>query len=373
MRSEKIKVLVVDDSAIYRQFLTKILGSDPSIQVIGTAADPYIAADKMALEVPDVITLDIEMPRMDGITFLRKIMSQHPIPVVIISSVGKGSVEISLKALEYGASEVLAKDDLTKSGSQGNFRTRVCEAVKNAANSKVGRKTVSASLPTPKLSADVIIPYVKSKIPYPITEKVIAIGASTGGTEAIRVVLEALPLDAPGVIIVQHMPENFTKSFAQRLNDLCRISVKEAEDGDVVKPGHALIAPGNRHLLLKKRGLHYFVEVKEGPPVNRHRPSVDVLFRSAAICAGKNAVGVLLTGMGDDGARGLLEMKESGAKTIAQDEKSCVVFGMPREAIALNAADKVLPLPEIAKHLLQLDRYQGRPQVGAGYPAGNSI
>jgi two-component system chemotaxis response regulator CheB len=354
--NNKIKVLVVDDSAVVRQTLSSILETDPLIEVMGTAADPYIAASKISQEVPDVITLDVEMPRMDGLTFLKKIMSQHPIPVVIVSSLTAQGTETALKALEYGAVEIVTKPQFTSTRQFiEESRQQLCDIVKAASLAKIKRKTIAA-VPIavqPKLSADAVIQHFESRSMIQTTEKVVAVGASTGGTEALRSFLESLPLDAPGIVIVQHMPEMFTKSFANRLNDLCKITVKEAENGDSVIRGRALIAPGNKHMLLKRSGARYYVEVKEGPLVNRHRPSVDVLFRSTARYAGKNAIGIIMTGMGDDGAQGLLEMKQAGAYTIAQDEKSCVVFGMPKEAIKLNAAEKILALEQIAGHMLR--------------------
>jgi two-component system chemotaxis response regulator CheB len=355
----KIKVLIVDDSAVVRQTLSAILEADPMIEVMGTAADPYIAAGKISQELPDVITLDVEMPRMDGITFLKKIMSQHPIPVVIVSSLTAKGTETALKALEYGAVEIVTKPQVssTKQFLEESSQ-ELCDIIKAAAQAKIRRKTIASILAPalaiqPKLSADAMIMPSQSRSMIQTTEKVVAVGASTGGTEALRVFLESLPLDAPGIVIVQHMPELFTKSFANRLNELCKITVKEAENGDTVIRGRALIAPGSKHMLLKRSGARYYVEVKDGPLVNRHRPSVDVLFRSTARYAGKNAIGIIMTGMGDDGAHGLLEMKEAGAHTVAQDERSCVVFGMPKEAIKLNAADKILPLEQIAPHMLR--------------------
>jgi two-component system chemotaxis response regulator CheB len=353
----KIKVLIVDDSAVVRQTMTSILESDPEIEVMGTAADPYIAAGKIAQEIPDVITLDVEMPRMDGITFLKKIMSQHPIPVVIVSSLTAKGTETALKALEYGAVEIVTKPQITSTRQfLEESRHELIDIIKAASQARIKRKTINTT-PTavqPKLSADAVISQASPTSMIQTTEKVIAVGASTGGTEALKIFLESLPLDAPGVVIVQHMPELFTKSFANRLNQLCRITVKEAENGDTVIRGRALIAPGNKHMLLKRSGARYYVEVKDGPLVNRHRPAVDVLFRSTARYAGRNAIGIIMTGMGADGAQGLLEMKEAGASTIAQDEKSCVVFGMPKEAIKLNAADKILPLEQIAGHMLRM-------------------
>ncbi|MEN8118929.1 MAG: chemotaxis response regulator protein-glutamate methylesterase [Bacteroidota bacterium] len=353
----KIRVLIVDDSAIVRNALAEIFNLDPGIEVIDTAADPYIAAKKIQKEVPDVITLDIEMPRMDGLTFLKKIMSQHPIPVVVISSLTERGTQTALKALEYGAVEIVTKPQMHTKEFIEESRIKICDIIKAAAVSKLKRKAFSKpkSLEVkPKLSADAVISKgTRHSLPK-TTDIVISVGASTGGTEALRVFLEEMPLDSPGIVIVQHMPEHFTRSFAERLNDICKISVKEAEDGDSVLQGRALIAPGNKHTLLRRSGARYYVEVKNGPLVNRHRPSVDVLFRSTALYAGSNAIGIIMTGMGDDGAKGLLEMKEAGAKTIAQDEASCVVFGMPKEAVKLNAADKVLPLEKIASHTLIL-------------------
>lgn len=352
----KLRVLVVDDSAVVRQTLSAILNSDPKIEVIATASDPFFAAKKIAQEVPDVITLDVEMPRMDGLTFLRKIMSQHPIPVVIISSLTTKGTETGIKALEFGAVEIITKPQMHTKEFIEESKIRICDAVKAAAYAKVSRRK-QKPMPKvmqvqPKYTADAILPASNSRSMIKTTEVVVAVGASTGGTEALRVFLEAQPVDAPGIVIVQHMPEHFTRSFAERLDSICKISVKEAQNGDTVSRGKAIIAPGNYHMLLKRSGARYYVEIQEGALVNRHRPSVDVLFRSTARYAGKNAIGVIMTGMGDDGARGLLEMRQAGAFTIAQDEKSCVVFGMPKEAIALNAAEKILPLDKIASAII---------------------
>ncbi len=352
---KKIKVLIVDDSAVVRQTLSSVLAEDNDIEVLGVASDPLIAAEKIQVAVPDVITLDVEMPRMDGLTFLQKVMSQHPIPVVVCSGLADEGSETAMKALEYGAVEIIQKPRVGTRLFLEESRVRICDAVKAAALARIKRRrTPLADIP-PKLTADAILgkPKPGSDAMLKTTEKVVAVGASTGGTEALRVLLEALPPDAPGMVIVQHMPEQFTRAFAQRLNSICRVSVKEAENNDTVLRGRALIAPGNHHLLLKRSGARYFVEVKEGPLVSRHRPSVDVLFRSAARYAGPNAVGVIMTGMGDDGARGMLEMKEAGAVTIAQDEDSCVVFGMPKKAIELGAVDKVLSLDSLAGAILR--------------------
>jgi two-component system chemotaxis response regulator CheB len=349
--SKKIRVLIVDDSAVVRQTLEEILNSDHEIEVMATAADPYIAADKIRRSVPDVITLDVEMPRMDGITFLYKVMTQRPMPVVICSSLTEAGSETALKALEYGAVEIIVKPRVGTKQFLKESKVRICDAVKAAAlaKNKLYRINHTDRPVPPKLNADAILAKanLRSEAMLKTTEKVVCVGASTGGTEALSSFLKSMPIDAPGIVIVQHMPENFTKAFATRLDGMCRISVKEAENNDTVIRGRALIAPGNHHLLLKRSGSRYYVEIKEGPLVSRHRPSVDVLFRSAARYAGKNAVGVIMTGMGDDGAKGMLEMKEAGAFNIAQDEESCVVFGMPRKAIELNAVDRVLPLSAI--------------------------
>lgn len=349
---KKIKVLIVDDSALVRQTLQDILSSDPHIEVMATASDPFIAAEKIKREVPDVITLDVEMPRMDGITFLQKLMTQHPIPVVICSSLTDRNSETSLKALEYGAVEIIQKPLLGTKQFLEESRVRICDAVKAASQARVKHLTEKRKV-EPKLSADVVIAK-PTRAMIETTEKVVVVGASTGGTEALRVFLEALPPNAPGIAIVQHMPEHFTAAFARRLDGICRISIKEAEDNDTLIRGRALIAPGNRHMLLKRSGARYFVEIKDGPLVCRHRPSVDVLFRSAARYAGKNCVGVIMTGMGDDGARGMSEMKEAGATTIGQDEKSCIVFGMPQEAIKRGAVDRVVSLENIAAEVLRI-------------------
>lgn len=346
-----IRVLIVDDSAVVRQTLSQLLGSDPEIEVMSTAGDPFVAAERMRDEIPDVITLDIEMPRMDGLTFLKKLMSQHPIPVVICSSLAEEGAQSALKAMEYGAVDIITKPRLGTKQFLEESRTEICEVVKAAAQSRPRKLTPSHTV-EPKLTADAILP-AASRAMVETTEKVVVVGASTGGTEALRVLLEAFPADTPGIVIVQHMPELFTRAFAQRLDGLCAITVKEAENNDTVIRGRALIAPGNHHLLLKRSGARYLVEIKDGPLVCRHRPSVDVLFRSAARYAGRNVVGAILTGMGDDGARGMLEMKQAGAMTIAEDESTCVVFGMPKEAIKMGGVDKVLPLQGIAGAILQ--------------------
>ncbi|WDF71727.1 protein-glutamate methylesterase/protein-glutamine glutaminase [Novosphingobium sp. KACC 22771] len=349
----RIRVLIVDDSASVRQMMTRILSTDPQIEVIAAASDPYVAARYIKEELPDVVTLDVEMPRMDGITFLRKLMSQCPLPVVMCSSLTESGSETLLQALEAGAVDVILKPQAGVADFLAEQHQRICDVVKGAARARVSRRTERKMItPQQKLTADAVLPPPGTRAMSRTTEQIVCIGASTGGTEALREVLEALPADAPGIVIVQHMPEHFTRSFAQRLNDLCEVDVKEAEDGDTVMRGHVLIAPGGRHTLLTRQGARYSVSVRDGPLVCRHRPSVDVLFRSAAQSAGSNAVGVILTGMGDDGAQGMLEMKQAGARTIAQDEASSVVFGMPKEAIARGAVDRIVPLGNVARELL---------------------
>ncbi|MCQ7926290.1 chemotaxis response regulator protein-glutamate methylesterase, partial [Salmonella enterica] len=350
------------------------------------AADPIIAVKKIMREVPDVITLDIEMPRMDGLTFLRKIMAQRPIPVVVISSLTTKGTEAAMKALEYGASEVIGKPSMNPDVFFQESHIMLCDAVKAAAMSKLRRikaddireranpnrpapapapvvkaTAVRTTIPTaqisgvqPKYSADAILEKGNGSDQIIPTEKIIVLGSSTGGTEAIRVLLRSMPEDMPGIAIVQHMPEGFTKSFSNSLDQISRLSVKEAETGDKLYRGRVLIAPGNRHMLIKRVGKDYFVEVKEGPLVNRHRPSVDVLFRSAARYAGPNAIGVILTGMGNDGAKGMKEMHDAGARTIAQDEQSCVVYGMPKEAVREGGVDDVVALDKITQHLVNI-------------------
>jgi two-component system chemotaxis response regulator CheB len=350
--TKKIRVLVVDDSAVVRQTISEVLGSDPEIEIMDTASDPFAAAEKISREVPDVMTLDVEMPRMDGITFLRKVMSQRPIPVVICSSMAERGSDNALKALEYGAVEIIEKPKLGTKQFLLESGIMFCDVVRAAAKSR--RRSLSPPRKIePKLTADAVLPGPSRTSVIDTTERLAVVGASTGGTEALRVFLEALPKDSPGIVIVQHMPEHFTTAFSIRLNGICRIEVREATNNDGVLRGRALIAPGNRHVMLKRSGARYYVEVRDGPLVSRHRPSVDVLFRSAARYAGKNAIGVIMTGMGDDGARGLLEMKNAGAFTIAQDEATSVVFGMPQEAIKLGGVDKVYPLERIAGAVLR--------------------
>jgi two-component system chemotaxis response regulator CheB len=351
MLKKKISVLIVDDSALMRQVLSEILQSDPEIEVMGTAADPYIAARKIGEQVPDVITLDVEMPRMDGLTFLQKIMSQHPIPVVIISSLTTKGADSAVLAMVYGAVEVVQKPIMV-GGMAAESKQHIIDVVKNASKARLRRRSAAAQQQV--LASASVIHGGNTRSLVQTTDKVIALGASTGGTEAILAFLREMPIDCYGIIIVQHMPELFTRSFAQRMDSICRISVKEAEHGDSVLRGRCLIAPGNRHMELRRSGARYYVHLDDGPPVNRHRPSVNVLFRSVAKFAGKNAIGIIMTGMGADGAAGMLEMKTAGAHTIAQDEESCVVFGMPKEAIKLGGVSKTLPLLRIASYVSSL-------------------
>jgi two-component system chemotaxis response regulator CheB len=355
--------LIVDDSATVRQTLASVLASDPEIEVLGVASDPYVAARRISEELPDVITLDVEMPRMDGITFLRKLMAQHPIPVVMCSSLIEAGSETLMQALEAGAVDIILKPKIGLAEHLVESRIRICDAVKAAAGARIkGRRDSEGPVrasgvihePEKKLTADAMLPPPTGRAMARTTESIVCIGASTGGTESLRAVLEAMPVAAPGIVIVQHMPEKFTASFAKRLDSLCDVDVKEAEDGDAILRGRVLIAPGNLHTMVERSGANYRVSVRSGPLVSRHRPSVDVLFRSAARSAGSNAVGVIMTGMGDDGARGLQEMKQAGARTIAQDEASSVVFGMPKEAIALGCVDRIVPLSQIAQEILRM-------------------
>jgi two-component system chemotaxis response regulator CheB len=360
----KIRVLIIDDSASVRQTMTKILNSDPEIEVISAVSDPFAAARRMQEEVPDVITLDVEMPRMDGITFLRKLMAQHPLPVVMCSSLTEEGSATLMQALEAGAVDVILKPRTDVPQFLEEARIRICDSVKAAARARLrpspGKRSDDrprSNVPEQKLTADVIMPApVAGLAMVRTTETIICIGASTGGTESLRVVLDALPADCPGIAIVQHMPEKFTEAFARRLDSLCAMEVKEAADGDTMLRGRVLIAPGNRHMLLQRSGARYYVTIKDGQLVSRHRPSVDVLFRSAARFAGANALGIIMTGMGDDGARGLAEMKGAGSVTIAQDEATSVVFGMPKEAIARGAVDKIMPLDQLAGEILRAGR-----------------
>ncbi len=351
--SKKIKVLIIDDSAVVRQALSEVLSSDPKIEVMEPARDPFVAAERIEKEKPDVITLDVEMPRMDGLTFLKKLMSQHPIPVVMCSTLTEKGEETAITAMEYGALDIITKPKLSAKKFIEESKIRICDSVKAAAAVNVTVKKIPSQpandfQPRKKLSADAVIAPARKHSMVKTTESVVVIGASTGGTEALKEVLIKLPRDMPGIVVVQHMPEGFTKAFAKRLDGLCQVRVKEAENGDTVIRGQVLIAPGNKHTLLQRSGARYYVQIKEGPLVCRHRPSVDVLFRSTARYAGSNATGIIMTGMGDDGARGMLEMKEAGAHTIAQNEVSCVVFGMPQVAIKMGAVNEVVHLHKLA-------------------------
>ncbi len=342
-----ISVLVVDDSAIVRKVLSEELSRERGIQVVGTAPDPYVARDKIVRLKPDVITLDIEMPRMDGLTFLKKLMKYYPLPVIIVSSLTKKGGKLAMEALSLGALEVISKP--SASYSVGDMSVQLADKIRAVANVNMKAKIESARNQTPPTEKVTGVKALSAT-----TNKILAIGASTGGTEAIKTVLMGMPPNSPGIIVVQHMPAKFTTSFAERLDSLCAIRVKEAHDGDSVVNGQALIAPGNFHMLLRRSGARYYVQIKNGPMVHHQRPSVDVLFKSVADYAGGNAVGVILTGMGADGADGLLQMRQSGARTIAQDERTCVVFGMPKEAIKREAAEKVVALPDVAGVALRM-------------------
>ena len=396
-----IRVLCVDDSALIRELMAEIINAQPDMQVVATAPDPLVARDLIKRHEPDVLTLDVEMPRMDGLDFLERLMRLRPMPVVMVSSLTERGGEITLRALELGAVDFVSKPRLGIRGGMLEYAETIADKIRAAARARVrpaGRtvtppsaggaqagtvlsnstqssqalsssplsnsvqSSLSQSHPCPSSLADRPVVAAASRRPLLSSEKLIAVGASTGGTEAIRAVLQSLPADAPAILVTQHMPPGFTRSFAERLNGLCRIAVKEAAHGERILPGHAYIAPGDAHLTLSRSGANYVVTLDQRPPVNRHRPSVDVLFDSVARVAGRNAVGVILTGMGRDGARGLLQMREAGAHTIAQDEQSCVVYGMPREAVELGAAENILPLSRISGQLLHQVQLAGRSQ-----------
>ncbi len=339
-----IRVLVVDDSALVRQTLERELSKDPDIEIVGSAPDPYVARDMVVSLKPDVLTLDIEMPRMDGITFLKKLMAHYPLPVVVLSSLAKSGSQTAYDAIQAGAVDVVAKPD--SAYSIGDMGIELCDKVRAAARTDIKKILQQVKKPT-----DVARPI---RALTKTTDKVVVLGASTGGTKAIEYVLRQFPSNAPGTVIVQHMPAGFTRTFSERLNEICAVEVREAESGDSVIPGRVLIAPGNQHMVLRRSGAKYYVEVKDGPLVGRHRPSVDVLFGSAATYLGANAIGVMLTGMGKDGAKGMLKMKEAGALNIAQDEESCVVYGMPKAAFEIGAVDKVVSLEDIASKVMEL-------------------
>ena len=345
---KKIGVVVIDDSALIRSLLTEIINDEPDMVTLGAAPDPIVARELIRTVNPDVITLDVEMPKMDGLDFLDRLMRLRPMPVLMVSTLTERGSEVTLRALELGAVDFITKPRLDIARGMKEYAGQITEKIRIAAQARVRRR--AAAPVGPKLTADAVLPTLSNHIAS--TEKLIIIGASTGGTEAIKDILVRMPADCPGVLVTQHMPEAFTRSFADRLNGLCRIAVKEAEDGERILPGHAYVAPGHSHLLLKRSGANYVTALSQGPPVNRHRPSVDVLFRSAANCAGRNALGVILTGMGKDGAAGMLEMKKTGAYTFAQDEATCVVFGMPKEAIAMGAVDETVALHDMARRVL---------------------
>ncbi|WP_252271487.1 protein-glutamate methylesterase/protein-glutamine glutaminase [Pseudomonas subflava] len=358
-----IKVFIVDDSALVRQVLTACLDKHPGIHVIGQAADPLFALEKMRREWPDVLVLDVEMPRMDGITFLRKIMAERPTPAIICSTLTEAGADVTLEALAAGAVGVFTKARLGLKDSLQQISGDLIKQIETAARSQPHAmpRAAAPAATTPAREAKPAAP-----MGFATTDRVVALGTSTGGTQALEVLLRQLPEDCPGIVIVQHMPEKFTAAFAQRLDSVCRIEVREARHMDRVRSGLALVAPGGRHMQLKRSGAQYLVEVLDGPPVNRHKPSVDVLFRSVARHAGHNALGIIMTGMGDDGARGLLAMREAGARTVAQDEASCVVFGMPKEALRLGAAQSSEALQYLPSLIVQYGR--ARPQVASGEP-----
>jgi len=354
---KKIKVLIVDDSAVVRQVLTDRLSRSPEIEVMGAAVDPLFAIEKMKKEWPDVIVLDVEMPRMDGITFLKKLMAQRPTPVIICSTLTEKGAETTIQALAAGAVSIITKPKIGLKDFINDASDDIVQVVKVAARANL-KRILHADAPAkiaPKLNADAILPSHSVAMAH-TTDRIVAIGTSTGGTQALERILTALPRVAPGIVIVQHMPESFTAAFAERLNQLCAIEVKEAVTGDRVMPGRALIAPGGRHMLLKRSGAQYHVEVVDGPLVSRHKPSVNVLFRSVAQCAGKNALGIIMTGMGDDGAQGLKEMLDAGATTLGQDEDSCVVYGMPKEAFKLGAVQREIALGQIPGEIIAYGR-----------------
>ncbi len=345
-QKQKIRVLIVDDSALVRKLLTEILESDPGIEVVGTAQDPFMARDKIKQLNPDVLTLDVEMPRMDGVTFLRNLMKLRPMPVVMVSTLTQKGSDITLDALELGAVDFVSKPTVDIAHSLGDYAEEIIAKVRTAAIARVRELKPVVE----RHSADAVLPAGRGKH-FKTTEKLIALGASTGGTEAIREVLEVMPADSPAIVISQHIPEAFSKPFSERMDRCSPMTVSQAEDGEQILPGHVYIAPGNSHLLVVRDGARFRCKLSDGPPVNRHRPSVDVMFRSVAQNVGPNAVSVLLTGMGNDGAQGMLEMREAGAHTLAQDEASCVVWGMPGEAVALGAAEEQVTLSLMAKRI----------------------
>jgi len=347
LNTMKIKVLIIDDSALIRSILKEIINSQDDMVTVGAAPDPIVAREMIKALNPDVLTLDVEMPKMDGLDFLEKLMRLRPMPVVMVSSLTEKSSSITFRALELGAVDFVTKPKIDISHGMQEYSQEITDKIRSAAKAKIKKIGINVA---PNHSADVVLPAVSNRIST--TEKIIIVGASTGGTEAIKEFLIRMPSDCPGILVTQHMPEAFTKSFAQRLDSLSKISVKEAENNERILPGHAYIAPGHSHLLLKRSGANYMTELSQASPVNRHRPSVDVLFRSAANFAGGNAIGVILTGMGKDGALGMKEMKDAGSYNFAQDEESCVVYGMPKEAVACGGVAEIVPLLEMTRKVL---------------------
>jgi len=353
----RIKVMIVDDSALVRKMVAHAIEREPSIEVIATAQDPIFAMEKMKARWPDVLVVDIEMPRMDGLTFLKKVMAEHPTPIIICSSLAERGAQVTMEALAAGAVTIITKPKADLKSFLEDSSNDIINAIKSAAraNMRVMHRLTGNSPPVvpPKLTADAMLPttHVGAGM-YDTTDRLVAIGTSTGGTQALEAVLTRLPATSPGIVVVQHMPEKFTALFAERLDTLCQMEIREGKDGDRVRPGLALIAPGGRHMMVKRSGAQYYVEVKDGPLVNRHKPSVDVLFRSVAQIAGRNALGIIMTGMGDDGARGLKEMHDNGATTLAEDETTCVVFGMPKVAVEMGGVGKVVPLDQIPQEII---------------------
>jgi two-component system, chemotaxis family, protein-glutamate methylesterase/glutaminase len=367
MATKKIRVLVVDDSALVRQILVEVLNAAPDVEVVGTASDPFMARDRIKELNPDVLTLDVEMPRMDGLTFLANLMRLRPMPVVMVSSLTEKGADTTLKALELGAIDFVSKPKIDLAGTLADFGGEILAKIRIAAGARVHARStpVTPGRVAPKYSADAVLPAASGGKMLRTTDRIIAIGASTGGTEAIREVLMGLPADCPAIVIAQHIPEAFSLPFTRRMDSLAKMSVVEPSDGQYIMPGHVYIAPGSRHLLVERDGARYRCRLNDGPPVNRHCPSVDVLFRSVAQNVGPNAVGVILTGMGDDGARGLKEMLDAGARTLAQDEASSVVWGMPGAAVKLGGAQDILPLTRVAEHIMRLAQTVGAPAIAA--------
>jgi two-component system chemotaxis response regulator CheB len=367
MATKKIRVLVVDDSALVRQILVEVLNAAPDVEVVGTASDPFMARDRIKELNPDVLTLDVEMPRMDGLTFLANLMRLRPMPVIMVSSLTEKGADTTLKALELGAIDFVSKPKIDLAGTLADFGGEILAKIRIAAGARVMARSapVAAGRVAPKYSADAVLPAGGGGKMLRTTDRIIAIGASTGGTEAIREVLMGLPADCPAIVIAQHIPEAFSLPFTRRMDSLAAMSVVEPADGQYLMPGHVYIAPGSKHLLVERDGARYRCRLNNGPPVNRHCPSVDVLFRSVAQNVGPNAVGVILTGMGDDGARGLKEMLDAGARTMAQDEASSVVWGMPGAAVKLGGVQDILPLTRVAEHIMRLAQTVGAPAIAA--------